>query len=264
MNFRHVWGLTLRYTYLYKRSLPRLLEIIFWPLMDLLVWGFLTVYLTGSGGAAPNLVSFLIGAMIFWDIFYRAQQGVSLAIVEDIWGRSLLNVFIAPVRVSEIIMATYVVGFGKILLTVTIMATLAMAFYDFNLLQMGFSLLPFFFNLLLTGWAVGLITTAFIIRFGQAVEALAWGIPFLLQPFSAVFYPVSVLPGWLQPVAWCLPSTYVFEGMRAVLQTGHFDTNLLWWAIGLNVVYLIGGALFFNWMIELARERGLLAKLGTQ
>ncbi len=264
MNFRHVWGLTLRYTYLYKRSLPRLLEIIFWPLMDLLVWGFLTVYLTGAGGAAPGLVTFLIGAMIFWDIFYRAQQGVALAIVEDIWGRSLLNVFIAPVRMSEVIAATYVVGFFKIILTVSIMATLALAFYDFNLLQMGFSLLPFFANLLLTGWAVGLITTAFILRFGQAVEALAWGIPFLLQPFSAVFYPVSVLPFWLQPVAWCLPSTYVFEGMREVLRTGQLDGSMLAWAFGLNLIYMIGGGIFFNWMVQQARVRGLLAKLGTQ
>ena len=264
MSLRHIWGLTLRYMYLYKRSLPRVLEIVFWPLMDLLVWGFLTVYLTGSGGAAPNLVTFLIGAMIFWDVFYRAQQGVSLAIVEDIWGRSLLNIFIAPVRMSEVIAATYLVGLGKILLTVTIMSVLAFAFYDFNIFQVGLMLGPFFANLLLTGWAMGLITTAIILRFGQAVEALVWGIPFLLQPFSAVFYPVSVLPGWLQPVAWCLPTTYVFEGMRAVLRSGEMNGALLLWAFGLNVVYLILGGLFFNWMVHLARERGLLAKLGTQ
>ena len=264
MNFRHVWGLALRYTYLYKRSLPRAMEIIFWPLMDLLVWGFLTVYLTRSGGAAPQLVMFLIGAMIFWDIFYRAQQGVTLPIVEDVWGRSLLNIFIAPVRMSEIIAATCLVGLFKILLTAMIMTLLAFAFYRFNIFDIGLMLVPFFANLLLTGWAVGMITTALILRFGQAVEALVWGIPFLLQPFSAVFYPVSVLPFWLQPVAWSLPSTYVFEGMRNVLQHGDFSMGLLFYAFLLNLVYIAGASIFFNWMVRLARERGFLAKLGTQ
>lgn len=264
MNWNHVLGLALRYGYLYKRSLPRLLEIVFWPLMDLLVWGFLTVYLQRSSGAAPSLVTFLLGAMIFWDIFYRAQQGVSLPFVEDIWGRSLLNVFIAPVRMIEVLAATYLVALLKIILTAGIIIGLALLFYRFNLFQLGLPLLPFFLNLLLTGWAMGMITTAIILRFGQAAEALVWGIPFLLQPFSAVFYPVDTLPSWLQPVAWSLPSTYVFEGMRELLRGAPFNPSHVVWAFALNVVYLTFAGWFFATMIQHARERGLLAKLGTQ
>lgn len=264
MNPRHILGLALRYGYLYKRSLPRLFEIVFWPLMDLLVWGFLTVYLQRTSGAEPNLVTFLLGAMILWDIFYRAQQGVSLPFVEDIWGRSLLNVFIAPVRLTEILAATFLVGILKILLTAGIIVLLALLFYDFNLFQLGLPLVPFFLNLLLTGWAMGIITTAIVLRFGQAAEALVWGIPFLLQPFSAVFYPVDVLPHWLQPIAWSLPSTYVFEGMREILRGGSFNAGHVLWAFGLNAVYLLVAGIFFRVMIDQARARGLLAKLGTQ
>lgn len=260
MNWSRVWALVLRYTYLYSRSFPRVTEIFFWPIMDLLVWGFLTVYLRGM----PRPVEFLIGAMIFWDILYRAQQGVTLSFVEDIWARNLLNIFVAPVRVSEFIAATYVVGLARITVTVLVLAVMAWWLYAFNLFVLGFSLLPFFANLLLMGWAVGMITTALIMRWGQAAEALAWGIPFLIQPLAAVFYPVSVLPKFVQPFALCIPATHVFEGMRQVLDHQGFPTQSLLTALGLNLAYLILAGWFFHYMFGVARAKGLLAKLGTQ
>jgi ABC-2 type transport system permease protein len=93
---------------------------------------------------------------------------------------------------------------------------------------------------------------------------LAWGIPFLIQPVAAVFYPLDVLPGWLQPIARAVPATHVFEGMRAVLLGQGLSWHHLGWAFGLNVIYLTGGGLFFRWMYAIARDKGLLAKLGTQ
>lgn len=265
LDWRHVKGLALRYAYLYRRSMARIFEIVFWPVMDLLVWGFLTSYLVNEGGGhQANFLTFLLGAMIFWDILYRAQQGVTLPFLEDIWGRSLLNVFIAPVRLSEVLAATYLVGFVKILFTAGILSLLALGLYSYNLYDLGIAMVPLFANLLLTGWAVGMVTTALILRWGQAAEALAWGVPFLFQPFSAVFYPVSALPTWLQPVALGLPSTHVFEGMRQVMREGHLSGDHLAWALGLNVVYLALGGWFFAHMVEEARRRGLLAQLGTQ
>ena len=260
----------LRYTYLYMRSVPRVTEIFFWPLMDLLVWGYLTLYLQqiardGRSISPPaNAFLFLIGAMIFWDILYRAQQGVTLSFLEDIWSRNLLNVFVAPVRISEFVIATYIVGFVRILVTAGVLATLAYALYSFNIFTLGFSLIPFFINLLLMGWALGMFTTALIMRWGQASEALAWGIPFLIQPLAAVFYPLDVLPRWLQPVALCIPATHVFEGMRRVLHgEGLRDSDIIA-AFALNAVYLVAAAAFFRYMFGVARRKGLLAKLGTQ
>jgi ABC-2 type transport system permease protein len=260
MNFTHIRALVLRYTYLYTRSVPRVLEMFFWPVMDLLVWGFLTVYLRNM----PKPVEFLIGGMIFWDILYRAQQGTTISFLEDIWSRNLLNIFVAPVTLSEFIFATYIVGFFKILITVGVLALLAGIFYHFNLFTLGFSLLPFFVNLLLMGWAVGMVTTALIMRWGQSAEALAWGIPFLIQPFAAVFYPVSVLPKFAQPIALCIPATHVFEGMRQILEGKPLAPHLLLVAFGLNLVYLAASGLFFRYMFNMARQKGLLAKLGTQ
>lgn len=264
MSGHRIRALVLRYTFLYTRSVPRVAEMFFWPVMDLLVWGFITVYLQRLGHQVPGTVTFLLGSMIFWDILYRAQQAVTISFLEDIWARNLLNIFVSPVRVSEFIAATYVVGFVKILITVAILAGLALWLYSWNLFQMGFALIPLFANLLLMGWAVGMITTALILRWGQSAEALAWGIPFLIQPVAAVFYPLSVLPNWLQPIALSIPATYVFEGMRQVLAGKGLSGYYLAWAFGLNVLYLIGAGLFFNYMFDVAREKGLLAKLGTQ
>ncbi len=256
---RRIVAIVLRYLFLYRRSIARMGEIVFWPIMNLLVWGFTTVYLRRV--AVPSAVVFLIGAIIFWDLFYRAQQSITLSIGEDIWVRNILNLFIAPISVPELITAICIFGVIKTLLTTLILAVLAFVLYAFNLLTMGWALLPFFAILLLFGWAVGLVTMGLSLRYGYAAEALIWGMPFLLQPVSAVFYPVDVLPHWLQYVAVLLPSTYVFEGMRQVLQEATFSPDMFMRAFGLNIVYLVLGGVFFGWMLHQVREKGLLTHL---
>ena len=264
MNWSRVSALVLRYTYLYTRSVPRILETVFWPVMDLLVWGFVTTYLLKGQFGVPKSITFLIGATIFWDILYRSQQAITISFLEDVWSRNLLNIFVAPIRLREFVAATYVVGFVKVLLTVSMMTGLSILLYHFNLFTLGLALLPFFINLLLMGWAVGLITTGMILRWGQASEALVWGIPFFIQPFSAVFYPLDVLPLPFRVIARCFPSTYVFEGMREVLSTHHVSAFNLLCAFGLNGVYFVAGGFFFGFMFRHARDHGLLTKLGTQ
>src|SRR4030095_10515977 len=136
--------------------------------------------------------------------------------LEDVWSRNLLNIFVAPVRISEFVAATYLVGMIQAIIVLIMMSLLAQWFYSFNILTIGLALMPFFVNLLLMGWMIGLVTTALILRFGQSAEVLAWAVPFLVQPLAAVFYPVEVLPPWLQVVSAAIPATHVFEGMRQV------------------------------------------------
>ncbi len=264
MNWRRVSAMVMRYTFLYRRSLPRILEMVYWPAMDLLVWGYLTVYLLKAGRGLPGYVTFLIGAMIFWDILYRSQQGVTISFLEDIWTRNLLNIFVSPIRLQEFVAATFIVGLFKITVIVSFLTGVAYLLYHFNLFVCGLYLIPFVISLLLMGWALGLITTGLIMRWGQAAEALAWGIPFLIQPVAAVFYPLNVLPKPVQAIALCVPATHVFEGMRQVLRGEGLSSSHLLWAFTLNIIYLIGATLFFRYMYAVARRKGLLAKLGTQ
>jgi ABC-2 type transport system permease protein len=264
MNLSRIQALVLRYTYLYTRSVPRVTELFFWPVMDLVVWGLLTQYLQSAQFNVPGFIKFLIGAMIFWDILYRAQQGVTLSFLEDSWSRNLLNIFVAPITLWEFVTATYLVGLVRITITVTVLVVLAATLYAFNIFTLGWALIPLVLNLLLMGWAMGMVTTALITRWGQAAEALAWGVPFLIQPFCAVFYPLATLPAWFRPIALCIPATHVFEGMREVLAGQGLSLTRLGAAFGLNLLYLAAAGAFFHYMFTQARRRGLLAKLGTQ
>jgi ABC-2 type transport system permease protein len=265
MNFQRVGVLVMRYMFIYRRSPVRLVEILFWPTMGLLVWGFVATFVQRTGqGDLPRFIGFLIGAMIFWDVLFRAQQGISLSFLEDIWARNLLNIFCAPVRLSEYILATFLFGLMRVGITLTFLATLSWLLYHFNIFSLGFGLLPFMANLLLLGLTIGIITIAIILRYGHGAEPFAWALPFLLQPFSAVFYPVEVLPGAMQRVAWVLPSTYVFEGMREVIRSGTVLWSDLGWAFGLNLVYLCLAVWLLVYTFNVTRNRGLLGKWGMQ
>lgn len=265
MNGRVIAALVLRYSLLYLRSWIRSIELIFWPTLELLLWGFLSVFIQGqTEGDFPYFAKFLIGAMIFWDVLFRAQQGVAISFLEDVWTRNLLNLFVAPIRLSEYLSATCIIGCLRVAVTVALLALFAQALYAFNLFEFEWKLIPFFGNLLLFGWSLGMISTAFILRWGLAAESLAWAVPFLIQPISAVFYPVSVLPVPLQTVAWLLPSTYVFEGMRGVISTGEMQWNSLLISILLNAAFLIFSSGFFAFMFNVARNKGLLVKIASE
>src|SRR5262249_46541902 len=161
---------------------------------------------------------------------------ISISFLEDIWTRNLINVFVSPISTAEFIAAMLVLGLLKVIVTAVLLSGLAYALYTFNLFQYGLPLVPFVANLLLSAWGIGIITSAMILRFGQGAETLAWAIPFLFTPFSAVFYPVSVLPAALRPFAWALPPTHSFEGMRAVLSGAAFPWERVAWGLAGNAV----------------------------
>ncbi|SVE09194.1 uncharacterized protein METZ01_LOCUS462048, partial [marine metagenome] len=151
--------------------------------MDLLVWGFVSTYINKENDVAL----FLLGSVIFWDVLYRSQQAITLSISEDIWVKNILNVFVSPVSIFELMVATCIMGIIKAIITAVVLGSLAFLLYAFNIVSIGILLLPFLISLLLFGWALGMVTMALILRFGKSAEALVWGIPFLIQPFSAVF-----------------------------------------------------------------------------
>jgi ABC-2 type transport system permease protein len=262
-SLRRIYASVLRLLYLHKRSLPRNLEICFWPVMDLLVWGFLTVYLRQiSAPGTSEVILFLIGAMIFWDIMYRAQQGITIPLMEEFWSRSVTNLLITPIRTWEWITAMFTYGVLKIAVTTVLLCAIAFLLYQYNIIMFGPALIPFVFNLLFFGWALGIFTAGLLIRWSHSAEAFIWGVPFFIQPVSAVFYPLEVLPGWIRWISISLPSTHVFEGMRAVLREGFMPWRSLILSASLNVIYFAVAALFFAAMMARSRRDGRLAKLG--
>lgn len=252
----------LRHLYLYPVSLSRFMEIFYWPVLELLIWGYLTVYLSRNPGSATNWTAFFLGAVILWGVLNRSQQAVCVSFLEEIWSRNLLNLFASPLSPMEFLAATMLLSFVKFILAAIVTVFLAWLIYSFNIFQLGFWLIPLAGNLIVMGWAIGIVTTSVILRYGEQAEMLAWGIVFLIQPFAAVFYPVSVLPRPLQSVARLLPCTYVFEGMRSVIATGSMSWEKFFAASALNAAYLLAALAFFKWMYRQSQERGLLTKLG--
>ncbi|MBK1661640.1 ABC transporter permease [Paracraurococcus ruber] len=260
---RRVWGMVYRHLALYRRSWPRVLELMYWPILQMVVWGFVTAYLAGvQANTASVAAGILLGGALLWEVTLRAQMGFSISFLEEIWSRNLGHVFVSPLRPRELVAALMAMSVIRVVVGVLPAVGLAWLLYHFGLFSMGPVVVLFFAALLAMGWAVALGVVALILRYGAGAEALAWSVLFGLAPFSAVFYPVSVLPAWLQPVALSLPSAHVFEGMRAALLHGEIAWGHLAAAFALDGFWLAVMAWVFMRQFHSARVRGALLNIG--
>jgi len=262
-SLRRIWGLMYRHLALYCRSWPRLLELAYWPVLGMCIWGFTATFLASRmGSGAAVAVSALLGGVLLWEVCLRSQMGMAISFLEEMWSRNLGHVFVSPLRPWELVTALIGMSIIRMAVGVTPAVALAWVFYAFNLFALGPVLVLFFMNLMIMGWWVALGVVSLILRHGAGAEPLAWSVLFGLAPFSAVFYPVSILPAAVRPIALALPSAHVFEGMRTVLQTGVVRWDHLAWAFGLNLVWLAAASLLFAWQFHQARVRGALLSIG--
>ncbi len=199
---------------------------------------------------------------MLWDVLFRGQLGLSISFLEEMWARNLGHLFVTPLRPHEWVLSLVAMSLIRVLIGVAPAALLAIPLYHYSIFSLGLPLIAFFVVLLVMGWALGMAICGMILRHGMGAESLAWLCVFTLSPISAVYYPVSILPLWLQHVAWALPSTYVFEGMRAVLFTGVFHTDYFLTAAALDAVWLAAGAAVFLVAFRDARRRGALLQMG--
>jgi ABC-2 type transport system permease protein len=261
-SLRRVAALVQRYIYLLRSSGIRLVELIYWPFLQMLTWGFLQKYLAGTTSPLAQAAGVLIGSVLLWDILFRSKIGFSTTFIEEMWSRNLGNLLISPLRPLELVAALSAWSIIRLAVSMVPVAIAAYFIFGFNLLDLGLPLMAFFAVLVLTSWSLGLISAGVILRYGLGAEELAWSLAFLLLPLCCVYYPVSVLPDWLQVIALALPPTHVFEGMRSILLHNTFDVTELWRALGLNAIYILAGYLVFGWFLASARVNGTLVQLG--
>jgi ABC-2 type transport system permease protein len=255
-------AMVLRYWYLLRSSWPRLLDLVYWPAVQMLMWGFLQLYISQNAGFFARAGGTFIGAVLLWDILFRGQLGFSISFLEEMWSRNLANLMISPLRPIEFVIALIIMSLVRLTISTVPVTLLAIAFFGFNLFGLGLALAAFFVNLLLTSWAVGIFVSGLVLRNGLGAENLAWTIMFIFLPLTCVYYPVAVLPGWLQVVAWTLPPTYVFEGMRALMIDHVFRLDLMLEALALNAVLFMAGAAAFLALLKSARRNGSLMQAG--
>ncbi|MGD0565519.1 MAG: ABC transporter permease [Roseiarcus sp.] len=263
-----VGAMVVRYLYLLRSSWPRLAELVYWPAVQMMTWGFLQTYIRAQAGASgmsgPMAVAggTLIGSLLLWDTMFRSQLGFSMSFLEEMWSRNIANLFMSPLRPLEFVVALMTMSLVRLAIGLVPVTLLALWFFGFNLWGLGFVLVAFFVNLVLTSWAIGLAIAGLVLRNGMGAEGLAWSILFFVMPFACVYYPVSTLPPWLQILAWCLPPTYVFEGLRAAIVGHVFRVDLMIEAFAINVGLMAAGGASFLALLDGARKAGSLLQMG--
>lgn len=261
MNLGRINALIMRHMYSYARSIPRLLDVFFWPVMDLLILGFLSLYLSTLDIEGIDIVASLVGAVLLWQIVDRSQNAMSTYFLEDVWYRNFLNIFVTPLRLSEFFMAGAILSFVRMLFISFIMFVISLLLYKFNVFTFGPALVPYVLNLYIFGIALALFINAIILRFGSSAQVLAFGMAILVQPVSAVYYPVSSLPEILQWIAYALPTSYIFESLRNITSGGGFEWQPFIIASLLNLVYIALAYGFFVTMFKKVKVMGKLLKV---
>lgn len=257
MNWSRIKGVYFRNLYNLVKGPFQLSDLFYWPLVDILLWGLTSVWIQKQNGEMPHFALILLTGLVLWQITMRGSVDVSVGVLQEFWHRNLVNLFSTPLKISEWMAGIILLNLCKLLVTVAFGSLLVYFLYALNIFTLGWAFLPFAASLLFFGLSIGFIAASGIIYWGHQVEVFAFMAAFLFAPFCAVFYPVSILPAWAQTVAWCLPPTYVFEGMRKLLSTGAFPQSYFWISMILNVLYLFLTTSLFRFMFQKSRAKGL-------
>lgn len=243
-----------------RRSPHRLFDVTIWPLVDVFLFGSIGVFAASQEGAGSVALGYLLSGIVLWHVVYQAQIALSTGFMEETWSRNLLNLMVTPLREIEYVAGVALFGLAKLVAGVGLVAITALAFYSFDVTDLGLGLIPVAAILLIVGWVIALFVIAMVLRFGAGAEALAWGILFVIMPLSGVFYPVEALPGFLRPVAAVLPTTYAFAAGRELLDGGGVPWDQIGLAVATSVVLTVVVLAYLLWMLRLFRERGYITR----
>jgi len=255
-------AMILRYWYLLKNSWPRLFELWYWPTVFMIMWGFLQKFMMGNSDLFVNAFGILLAAVMLWDLMFRSQISLSLSFFEELWSRNVGHLMVSPLKDWEWVLALIVISLIRTVIGIIPATLLAIWFFDFSIYSLGPPLFGFFFLLAAFGWAVGLMVSGIVLRYGLGAESLAWGLMFGIMTLACIYYPLETLPTWLQPISLALPPTHVFEGMRMILIEGQVPWAHMAKAAVLDVLYLAGGVAGFLGWLRMARIRGMILQIG--
>lgn len=259
MKWHRIKALLRNYYYFSINSVDRIFDVLYWPILDILIWGFMTHFISGISDF--NLLSVILGGIIMWVFVWRGAQDIVVYLLESYWSRSIYHLFITPVRGSEMIVSLCLLGVLRSLVSFALLGTLSFFLYSFNILTFNpVHALMFIAILLLFAWGVGFFVSSLVFIFGSRVQVLAWSVIWILQPFSCVFYPLSALPPWAASIAQFLPTTHVFEGIRASMNGLPLDVSSLLYAFVGSVVFVILMGIWLTKSIKIARRIGTFAK----
>lgn len=267
MSLTRIYAIFVRQIYLLRYNPIRFINTFIWISIDVTLWGFITKYLDSLKTAVFSFSTLLFGAIILWQFLVRVQQGVMNAFFEDVWSHNFLNFFASPLKTREYLSGLVLSGISVSIVAFSIVISSASLFFGYDLFKIGLALLPFLLILFIFGITLGIFAAALVLRFGPSAEWLAWPIPFLMQPFAGVFYPISTLPHPMQVIAKCIPISYVFESMRIVVLSGSFSHDLipdLLIGFAISLIYLFLAYAFFLSVYRYVLRNGLIARFSAE
>jgi len=262
MNLNRMLALSMRHLYLIKSSFPRILDLIYWPTIQIILWGFISKFFTMYSEYYTNTVGVILSCAILYDFLFRSSISFNMLFLEEIWSRNFTNLFVAPLRVSEIITALTGTALIRTLIGIIPAILLMSPLFGVSILKLGPPLFLLFLSLYIFGTTLGILVTSGLLRFGPAFENTAWSSLFLLAPLGCVYYPLSILPEWLQLIAKFLPLVYIFEEARSILINNAVDYTNIINALLLNLVYFILSVMIFYYSFYGARKKGTLVNMG--
>ena len=262
MNWNKIYALSLRHIYLIKGSFPRILDLIYWPTIQIFLWGFISKFFTLSSAYYENTVGVILSAAILYDFLFRSSISYNMMFLEEIWSRNFTNLFIAPIKISEIIAALTFTAIFRTLIGLVPAALLAIPFFGVSILKIGTPLIFLLITLYIFGVTLGLLVTSGLIRFGPSFENIAWASLFFLAPLGCIYYPIEILPNWLQLFAKFLPLVHIFEEMRNILIHDIVNYYQILKAILISFIYFVLGIVIFYLSYNGAKNRGTLINMG--
>ena len=262
MKFHRIYALFLRHFYLIIGSFPRILDLIYWPTIQIILWGFISKFFTMYSDYYNNTIGVILSCAILYDFLFRSSISFNMLFLEEIWSRNFTNLFVAPLKLSEIIIALTSTALLRTLVGIVPAIILMSPLFGVSLLKMGPPLFLLFLSLYLFGTTLGLLVTSGLLRFGPAFENTAWSSLFLLAPLGCVYYPLSILPDWLQILAKGLPLVYIFEEARSILITDLVNYKNIITALALNLFYFTIAVVIFYIAFYGARKKGTLVNMG--
>jgi ABC-2 type transport system permease protein len=264
MQWNRIAAVVLRQFYLLRGSPARIVPLFGWVAVDIVLWGFITKYLNAVTASGLNFVPLLLGAVLLWDFFTRVMQGVTTAFFEDVWSRNFLNIFATPISITEYVGGLVLSSIATSSVGLLVMLLLASTVFGLSFFVYGIAFVPFLLVLFLFGIALGIFAIAVVLRMGPASEWLIWPVPALISPFVGVFYPLSMLPQWMQWIGYLMPPSYVFEGMRAILMGKPFSPEVLLWSMVLAILYIVLAGAFFSHVYRHAVRTGIIARYSAE
>lgn len=259
-SWKPVLAIARRHAFVLKRSPHRLFDVTIWPLVDVLLFGSLGVFVSHRTGAGSIAFAYLLSGIVLWHVVYQSQIALSTGLLEETWSRNLLNLMVTPMSELQYMLGVMTFGMVKLAMGVGVAAVTAFGFYAFNATSLGWQIVPVVAVLLAVGWVIALFVIGIVLRFGSGAEALAWGILFMVMPLSGIFYPVKALPALLRPVAVALPTTHAFAAGRALLQHRGLQWGQLGIAAASTAGLLVAALAFAVAMLSLFRRRGYVTR----